>query len=72
MAAAASGVSGVMVHGLADEEYGAVFDSAEKVVEVEAVTADLLRRAQRCGDRGERTVLQLERRRRAVLDLDRD
>src|SRR5262245_16047748 len=30
MAAAASGVSGVIVHGLADDEYGAVFDSAEK------------------------------------------
>ena len=71
IAAAASGVSGVIVHGLADDEYGAVFDSAEKAVEVESMAADLLRRAERRGDGGERTVLQLERRRRAVLDLDR-
>ena len=58
MAAAASGVSGVMVHGLADDEYGAVFDSAEKALEVEAVPADLLRRSEGRGDGRERAVVQ--------------
>ena len=70
MAVAASGVSGVIVHGLADDEYGAVFDSAEKVSKWKRCR--LISSADpNVAEMVASGLLQLERRRGAVLDLDR-